>query len=203
MSDSVQSHRRKPTRLPRPWDSPGKNTGVGCHFLLQCMKGKVKVKSLSCVRLLVTPWTAAYQAPLSMGFSRRDYWSGLPCPPPGDLPDPRIEPASLTSPALVGRFFTTSTTWSTCDHFVHEYAMKDFLSYSPCMIQDAPFIPWQLLSSSLVYIRTLSGPTVRIQHPLHLQYAVWSGHITASLIFSFWGFFPLFHNVTSLLVLRY
>ena len=40
MSDSVQPHRRQPTRLPRPWDSPGKNTGVGCHFLLQCMKGK-------------------------------------------------------------------------------------------------------------------------------------------------------------------
>src|SRR5574337_897971 len=40
MSDSVQSHRRQPTRLPSPWDSPGKNTGVGCHFLLQCMKVK-------------------------------------------------------------------------------------------------------------------------------------------------------------------
>ena len=48
----------QPTRLPRPWDSPGKNTGVGCHFLLQCMK--VKVKSLSCVRPSATPWTAAY-----------------------------------------------------------------------------------------------------------------------------------------------
>ena len=67
------THRRKPTRPPRPWDSPGKNTGVGCHFLLQCMKGKVKVKSLSRVRLLATPWTAAYQAPLSMGFSRQEY----------------------------------------------------------------------------------------------------------------------------------
>ena len=57
-------HRRQPTRLPCPWDSPGKNTGVGCHFLLQC----VKVKSLSHVRVLATPWTAAYQAPLSMDF---------------------------------------------------------------------------------------------------------------------------------------
>ena len=47
MSDSVRPHRQQPTRLPRPWDSPGKNTGVGCHFLLQCMKWKVKVKSLS------------------------------------------------------------------------------------------------------------------------------------------------------------
>ena len=76
MSDSVQPHRRKPTRLPCPWDSPGKNTGVGCHFLLQCVK--VKGKSLSRVRLLATPWTTAYQAPPSMGFSRQEYWSGVP-----------------------------------------------------------------------------------------------------------------------------
>ena len=73
VSDSVQPRRQQPTRLTRPWDSPGKNTGVGYHFLLQC----VKVKSFSCVQLLVTPWTAAYQAPLSMGFSRQEYWSGV------------------------------------------------------------------------------------------------------------------------------
>ena len=58
---------------------------------------KVKVKSLSRVRLFETPWTVAYQAPLSMGFSRLEYWSGLPFPSPGDLPDPGIEP---WSPAL-------------------------------------------------------------------------------------------------------
>ena len=63
-----------------PWDSLGKNTGVGCHFLLQCMK--VKVKLLSRVRLLATPWTVAHQAPLSMGFSRQEYWSGVPVPSP-------------------------------------------------------------------------------------------------------------------------
>ena len=80
MSDSVQPHRRQPTRLPHPWDSPGKNTGGGCHFLLQCMK--VKVKSFSRVWLIVTPWTAAYQAPPSMGFSRQEYWSGLSLPSP-------------------------------------------------------------------------------------------------------------------------
>ena len=57
----MQSQRWQPTRLPRPWDSPGKNTGVGCHFLLQCLK--VKVKSLSHVRFLATPWTAAHQGP--------------------------------------------------------------------------------------------------------------------------------------------
>ena len=56
-------------------------------------------------------WTVARQAPLSMGFSRREYWSGLPCLPPGDIPEPGIEPTSLMSPALAGGFFTTSTTW--------------------------------------------------------------------------------------------
>ena len=52
------------------------------------------------VQLFRTLWTVAHQAPLSMGFSSQEYWSGLPCPPPGDLPDPGIEPVSPTSPAL-------------------------------------------------------------------------------------------------------
>ena len=80
MSDSVRPHRWQPTRLRRPWDSSGKNTGVDCHFLLQCMKVKSEVKSLSRAQLLATPWTAAFQAPPSMGFSRQEYWSGLPLP---------------------------------------------------------------------------------------------------------------------------
>ena len=63
------------------------------------------------VWFFVTLWTVACQTPLSMGFSRQEYWSGLPCLPPGDLPNPGIEPMSLISPALAGRFFTTSTTW--------------------------------------------------------------------------------------------
>ena len=58
---------------------------------------KVKVKSLSCVQVFVTPWTVAYQTPLSMGFSRQEYWSGLPFPSPRGLPDPEIKPGS---PAL-------------------------------------------------------------------------------------------------------
>ena len=65
----------------------------------------------SCVLLFATPWTAAHQGPLSMRFPRQEYWSGLPCPPPGDLPNPGIQPTSLRSPALAGRFFTTYTTW--------------------------------------------------------------------------------------------
>ena len=69
---------------------------------------------LSCfnqVQLFVTPWTIAHQALLSMEFSRQEYWSGLPCPPPGDLPDPGMEPKSLLSPALASVFFTTNATW--------------------------------------------------------------------------------------------
>ena len=62
------------------------------------------------VRLCTTPWTVAHLAPLSVGFSRQEYWSGLPCPPPGDLPNPEVKPSSLMSPALAGRFFTTSAT---------------------------------------------------------------------------------------------
>ena len=62
------------------------------------------------VRLCATLWTAAHQAPLSMGFFRQEYWSGLPCPPPGDLLNPGTEAASPVSPALAGGFFTTNAT---------------------------------------------------------------------------------------------
>ena len=62
---------------------------------------------LSRSQLFVTPWTVAHQAPLSMGFSRQEYWSRLPFPPPGDLLHPGIETASPVSPALAGGFFIT------------------------------------------------------------------------------------------------
>ena len=63
------------------------------------------------VQLFAILWTVAHQAPLSMVFSRQEYWSGLPCPPPGDLPNPGTEHVSLMSPELAGGFFTASTTW--------------------------------------------------------------------------------------------
>ena len=69
-----------------------------------------RVCPLSPVWLFSTLWTIARQAPPSMGFSRQEYWSGLPCPSPGDLPDPGMEPTSLMSPAWAGRFFTTHST---------------------------------------------------------------------------------------------
>ena len=64
---------------------------------------------LSRVQLFAIPWTVALQAPLSMGFSRQEYWSGLPFLLPGDLSDPGIQPASLASPALAGGFFFSTT----------------------------------------------------------------------------------------------
>ena len=67
----------------------------------------------SCVQLFATLWIVARQAPLPMGFSRQEYWSGLPFPSPGDLPDPGMEPASLKSPAMASRLLTTSATWET------------------------------------------------------------------------------------------
>ena len=73
----------------------------------------------------VTLWTVVLHAPQSMGFSRQEYWSGLPYPPPGDLPDPGIKPVSLISPALAGRFITTSAIW------------------------EAPFIPRSVLNALL------------------------------------------------------
>ena len=107
MSDSLRPHGLLPTRLLCPWDFPGKNTGLACHFLLQgilqihglnpCLLHRqtdssplshlaspyIDMLLLSCfsrVLLCAILWTAARQAPLSMGFSRQEYWSGLPCP---------------------------------------------------------------------------------------------------------------------------
>ena len=79
----------------------GGEYGEGCACVLSLR---------SPVRLFEIPWTVTCQAPLSMGFSRKEHWSGLPCPPARDLTDPETEPSSLTSLALAGGFFTTSAT---------------------------------------------------------------------------------------------
>ena len=71
----------------------------------------MRTKSLSHIRLFGTLWTVAHQALLFMGFSRHEYWSGLPFPLPGNFPNPWIKPVSLTSPALACMLFTISTTW--------------------------------------------------------------------------------------------
>ena len=72
----------------------------------------------------------AREAPLSMGFSRQEYWSGLPCPPPGDLPDPGIKPTSLMSPALAGEFFPIRGTGEAPDIFIYTCTQKHIQGYS-------------------------------------------------------------------------
>ena len=87
-------------------------------FFLWCLLASV-------VSDCTTPWTVAHQAPLSMGFSRQEYWSRLPFPSPGDL-NPGSEPASLASPALAGSFFTTSATWIHKPFYTAQFATLDW-----------------------------------------------------------------------------
>ena len=83
---------------------------LGCsHCYPHCVR--CTFSHFSCVQLFAIPWTVAHQVPLSIGFSRQEYWSGLLCPPLGDLPNPETEPVSLCLLHLAGGFFTTSTTW--------------------------------------------------------------------------------------------
>ena len=96
MSDSVRPHRRKPTRLSCPWDSPGKNTGVGFHFLLQCMKSEKWKWSRSVMSDSHRPHgPQAHQAPPSMGFSRQEYWSGVPSTGHSKYPLPTTQEITL------------------------------------------------------------------------------------------------------------
>ena len=97
----------------------------------------VNTKSLLSCPTLCNALDSTHHALLSMGFSRQDYWSGLPCPPPGDLPIPGIEPTSLGSPAWAGGFFTTSTIWDAlmllCLRMVSSFLMiPDVPWYKSC-----------------------------------------------------------------------
>ena len=106
-----------------------------------------------------TPWTVAFQAPLSMGFPRQEYGSGLPFPSPGDLPNPGIEPASLVSPELAGSFFTAIITWEAqtkpgiylfC-HSVASIMATKWLVWPSSLVQaqDAPLLSLQTCIKSL------------------------------------------------------
>ena len=155
----------------------------------------------SCVWLFATPWTVAHQSPLSMGFSRREYESGLPFPPAGDLPDPGIEPLSLTSPALAGRLFITLQTGETNKNFPGQHLLINELT-----AWQLPFLPldmWLLRSW-----QQPSGPQLQ----LHFQrrechcsrscdllkvtqwYTANSRGKTRTLIFSSWILFSAWYT---------
>ena len=96
MSDSVRPHRWQPTRLPCPWDSLGKNTGVGCHFLLQCVKVKSESEvSQSCLTPS-DPMDCSLPGSSVHGICQARILEWLPSPSPGDLPNPEIKPRSST-----------------------------------------------------------------------------------------------------------
>ena len=99
------------------------------HWNMEIMFMKHVLNHFSRVRLFATLWTVARQAPLSMGFGGQEYWSGLPFPPPGDLLNPGIKPASLMSPALAGGFFTTSATWEAPLKHKHIYKRSLIIYY--------------------------------------------------------------------------
>ena len=93
------------------------------------------------VLLFETLWTVSHQAPLFMGFSRHEYWTGLTCPSPGDLPDPGVEPASFMSCALAGKFFTTRATWEASIYiyiyFIYIYIYFIYIYISPLFFLNA------------------------------------------------------------------
>ena len=105
--DPVQRHERAFYQVPSTWHRAGSAKGPFYPGAALPMHTSMRVSRFSHFRLFATLWAVACQASPSKGFSRQEYWSGLPCPPPGILPDPGIEPVCLMSPALAGRFFTT------------------------------------------------------------------------------------------------
>ena len=98
------------------------------------------LSSFSHIQLFATLWTMARQAPLSVRFFRQEYWQGLPCPPPRDLPDPGIEPATLRSPAFAGGFFTTSASWEAQDLFI--LTMHHSIQDLSALTRDQTHAPW-------------------------------------------------------------
>ena len=109
--------------------------------------------TLSGVQLCAAPLTVACQAPLFMEFPRQEYWGGLPFPTPGDPPDPGIEPECLASPALAGRFFTTSTIWDALRWLL------EVLSVSPAQVW-SPHRGWHMAG-------------LKSTHPRCLELKVW------------------------------
>ena len=125
MSDSVRPHRRQPTRLPRPRDSPGKNTGVGCHFLLQCMKVKSESEVAQSCPTLSDPMDWSLPGSSIHGiFQGKEHWSGV----------------SLPSPLYI--WLSSNSSW--------EYSYQRFTKYTHAQESHQEFSAWNLLGGPVV-----------------------------------------------------
>ena len=159
-------------------------------------------KSLQLCPTLCNPIDSlAHQGPLSMEFCRQEYWSGLPCPLPGDLPDPAIELKSFISYALAGRFFTTSTTWEAlCYVYFATIFFKVVLKYmkreSFFLLGLLPGCLWPLLHFSLKtqVLRGQSKTEVK-RLPLFIPEAVWEDQTTLQIFMNF-HFAKIIPNLT-------
>ena len=132
MSDSVQPHRRQPTRPAVPGVLQARTLDWVAISSSKAWKCKVKVNSLSHVLLLATPWTAAYQAPPSMGFSRQEYWCGLPLPSPGH----RLGLLSYWMVCL-----ETNRDHSVVFEIASKYYISDFVYHDGYSISSKGFLP--------------------------------------------------------------
>ena len=121
------------------------------------------------VQPFATPWTVACQAPLSMGFSRQEYWNGLPCLLPGDLSDPVIKPTSLMFPALAGEFFITSAIWEALNPPVESLYFQG--NWGPCFMNSLCFLGFQCSSSTSV-------PPV-LETPVILKLLIGTSHLSS------------------------
>ena len=155
----MRPHRRQPTRLPCPWILQARTLEWVAISFSNAWKWKVKVKSLSRVRLLATPWTATYQAPPSMGFSRQEHWTGVP------LPSPDLIVQELTY--LICSFYWVCLSYlkylkisGTFDIFfwyketscIFIYTILDWICMHPCYLQEKNFPPVIKRGSELSFL---------------------------------------------------
>ena len=120
-----------------------------------CASLCAQLSRFSHAQFCATPWTVTLRAPLSTGFSRQEYWSGLPCLPPGDLSDPGIKRTSRVSPSLAGGFFITSATWEALNSLVglvKEKTVRASIAFNLCV---SPLSPGSVFPSARISSRVM------------------------------------------------
>ena len=158
MQGTLETHLCSYSRAPIWWAVTPEAGSWACGVCSHNRVSHLCVCVYVCVRLsmsnsFVTPSTVACQAPPSMGFSRQEYWRGLPLPSPGDLPNPGIEPTSPVSPALASVFFTTRATWWAAVHWVTQSQTRlKWLSSSSSRAT------WEVLGRVFCLIYALPSP---------------------------------------------